>query len=476
MGTYYLNQFCIKLHFLVLLSPIGVATPTKFDSTEYIFIGKIIGYVGPVLSDTLHQNFYGLLVEIIDPVYLPQTPRKYFEVFDYSLGSDCSLGGYDLKTVQIQHPLNIFIRVVAKDTKYLTNYTNPDNIRLDLNPFNNPYISVDYPDIPQLHSAHDSQYDYRYISEDSLANFLSSNKWITDKNKDDYHNSYWWLGEFELRKDLCRLALSKNVDQKVEILKRLSYYPHYNQTTANKIVPLYIDDPKLKQQIIKLYTPVGKYIPPDTTLHSKLPKSLKSKWIHTNGPFGGYFDLLQLITNRSGIKYLFAGAKDNELFRSSNNGKNWIKITIGSSHNNVSSLFSNNNYLFVGTGEGVFRSSDDGLKWDSLTAGFTFEEKPRINCFTSNSKFIFAGADTKGIFRSSDNGNSWVKVNPAIKEQQVWALYTKDSLLFAGTTVGIYVSSDNGNNWLPANNGLPTNLRYPNGKTRLHVTNIVLNI
>jgi photosystem II stability/assembly factor-like uncharacterized protein len=308
------------------------------------------------------------------------------------------------------------------------------------------------------------------MSEDSVANFLSSNKWITEKNKNDYHNSYWWLSEFELRKDLCRLALSRNIDQKAEILKRLSHYPHFDQTTANKIVPLYIDDPKLRQQIIKLYTPVGKPIPPDTTLHSELPKSLKSKWIHSSGPYGGYFNLLQLITNRSGIKYLFAGAGDNELFRSSDNGKNWIRFTIGSTHNYVSSLFSYNNYLFIGTSQCVFRSSDDGLSWDSLTTGFTIEEKPRINCFTSNSKFIFAGADTKGIFRSSDDGNSWVKINPAVNQQQVWALCTKDSLLFAGTTVGIYVSSDNGNSWLPSNNGLPTNLRYPNGKSRLPVT------
>jgi photosystem II stability/assembly factor-like uncharacterized protein len=129
--------------------------------------------------------------------------------------------------------------------------------------------------------------------------------------------------------------------------------------------------------------------------------------------------------------------------------------------------------LFVGTGEGVFRSSDDGLRWDSLNTGFSIKEKSRINCFTSNSKFIFAGADTKGIFRSSDDGNSWVKVNPALDQNQVCSLCAEGSFLFAGTSRGIYISIDNGDNWLPANNGLPQNLRYPNGMMRLPVDNIV---
>jgi photosystem II stability/assembly factor-like uncharacterized protein len=359
--------------------------------------------------------------------------------------------------------------VVAKDTKYLANYINPDNIRLDLDPYNNSHISIDFPDIRILHSSHDSKYNYLYMSEDSSDKFKSSNKWIPEQKKWDYYGSFGGMGEFELRKDLCRLALSKDVDQKVEILKRLSHYPRYNQTTANEIVPLYITDPNLREQIINLYTPVKKRNPPDTTLRSELPSSLKSKWIQTNGPFGGLFGFLQSITNRSGIKYLFAGSSDNELYRSSDDGKNWISFTIGSANNHIKTFFVNNYHLFVGSIDGLFRSSDDGLSWDTLTTGFAIEEKPRINCFTSNSKFIFAGADTKGLFRSSDDGNSWVKVNPAIIQQQVWALCTKDSLLFAGTTVGIYVSSDNGDNWLPANNGLPTNLLYPNGKIRLHV-------
>src|ERR1035441_9688022 len=88
MQSHYLKQFGNKLLFLISIlffisssaipCTIGGSTPTKFDSSEYIFIGRIIKYVGPFESDSLHQNFNGLLVEIVDPIYLPKVPMKYF--------------------------------------------------------------------------------------------------------------------------------------------------------------------------------------------------------------------------------------------------------------------------------------------------------------------------------------------------------------------------------------------------------------
>jgi photosystem II stability/assembly factor-like uncharacterized protein len=181
-----------------------------------------------------------------------------------------------------------------------------------------------------------------------------------------------------------------------------------------------------------------------------------------------------LITSRSGINYLFVAASDNGLFRSSDNGKNWMRLTNGLTNDRIISFLSHNNYLFVGTDNGIFRSSDDGINWTNSKNGFGIKEKSRINCFTSNDKFIFAGANTDGIFRSSDDGNSWVKVHTAVNRQQVLSLCVKGSLLFAGTSLGIYVSSDNGDKWLAANNGLPTNMIYPNtnGLIRQVVSNI----
>jgi len=451
---------------------IVVSTPIKFDSTEYIFIGKVIKYIGPFESDSLKKKFYGLLVEIVDPIYLPKTPAKYFEIIEYSLGSDCVLSSYDLKTLEIRYPVNSHIRVIAKDTKFLPNEIDPENIRLDLNPYNNPHISIDYPDITELHSSHDLKYDYRYMNEDSSKNFLLSHKWITEKNKYEYLGSLGGLGDFELRKDLYRLASLKDTTAKIEILKRLAYYRSYNQITAKKLVPRYIKNENIQKEIISLYRFVKSIEPIDTTLHSELPASLKSRWVQLDGPGGGNITLLKIVPGKSGFNYLFAGTSMNGLFRSSDNGKNWSRSSKGLTSKDISALIIYNSNLFAGTGEGIFRSTDEGISWDIVKNGFDTSKHYHVNCFTSNNKYLFAGADSYGVFRSSDNGNSWESVYNQIKGQQIRTLLAEGSLLFAGTTSGLFVSSDNGGDWLPSNNGFPQNQRYPNGKMRLDVTKL----
>src|ERR1035438_1752456 len=200
MHTYYLKQFCGRFLFLIIIllfisasafpCTALVSTPTKFDSSEYIFIGRVINFLGPLQPDSLYRDYNSFLVEIIDPIYLPRTPVKYFEIICYDLSPDCQLIPCDLGTIKRLFPINSYIRIVAKDSKHITRNVNSENIGLDLNPFNNSHISFDFPNIPGLHSSHDSKYDYRYMSEDSVANFLSSNKWITDKYKRDYQGSF----------------------------------------------------------------------------------------------------------------------------------------------------------------------------------------------------------------------------------------------------------------------------------------------
>src|ERR1035441_3019846 len=96
MHSYYLKQFCGRFLFLILIllfissSAIPctavVSTPTKFDSTEYIFIGKVINYLGPLQPDSLHRDYNSLLVEIVDPIYLPKTDRKSTRLNSSHLG------------------------------------------------------------------------------------------------------------------------------------------------------------------------------------------------------------------------------------------------------------------------------------------------------------------------------------------------------------------------------------------------------
>ena len=72
---YYFLIFCFlsQLYSSIYSCTIGYTPPVKFDSTEYIFIGRIKDYTGPLYSDSLGRSFQGLIVEIVDPVYLPKS-------------------------------------------------------------------------------------------------------------------------------------------------------------------------------------------------------------------------------------------------------------------------------------------------------------------------------------------------------------------------------------------------------------------
>ena len=70
-----------------------------------------------------------------------------------------------------------------------------------------------------------------------------------------------------------------------------------------------------------------------------------------------------------------------------------------------------NGDLFAGSyGDGVFRSSDNGDNWIQVNNGLT---APFLLSFTANSSGgIFAGTYFGGgVFRSADNGDSWTPVN-----------------------------------------------------------------
>src|SRR5215217_2446944 len=66
---------------------------TRFDPSEYIFTGEVLGYVGPQQSKHVVGDAWGLLVSLGGSVHLPKTPAGHFEVFPYGLGADCSILG-----------------------------------------------------------------------------------------------------------------------------------------------------------------------------------------------------------------------------------------------------------------------------------------------------------------------------------------------------------------------------------------------
>jgi len=175
-------------------------------------------------------------------------------------------------------------------------------------------------------------------------------------------------------------------------------------------------------------------------------------WQPTNGPFGGRVN--GIVVNHNG--QIFAATRGGGVFRSIDNGDNWVAVNNGLTNLEVFALAINaEGHLFAGTlGDGVFRSTDNGKNWTQINSGLTND---KITCLNINTQgHIFAGSRTGsgGLFRSTNNGNNWTQIG--FDEEDVFAIAFDENNDIFVTTVGsgVFFSSNNGDDWTAINNGL----------------------
>jgi len=150
---------------------------------------------------------------------------------------------------------------------------------------------------------------------------------------------------------------------------------------------------------------------------------------------------------------LFAGTQYNDLFRSDDNGANWVKMNLWAP--NLSSLVASGTDLFVGTSWGVSRSTDGGYNWSPANAGM---EEVWISSLAvilnAGDEYLFAGAETRGVFLSIDKGASWTPVNSGLADTSISCLAVIGNNLYAGTESGMFLSQNYGTSWTPINTGM----------------------
>jgi len=175
-----------------------------------------------------------------------------------------------------------------------------------------------------------------------------------------------------------------------------------------------------------------------------------SQWInHSNGIFCKNIKYIFTESN-----YVFAGTKDDGLYKSSDSGENWVKSSNGLNDIEINIIQKSGQYLFSGTQDsGIFRSSDNGANWISVNSGLS---EKRIISFTVKDNFILAGTFNSGVFISSDNGMNWIQSNAGLSTFTVYFLFSDDGIIYLGSDNGIYKSTNNGNNWINISNNLPS--------------------
>ncbi|HEX2958194.1 MAG TPA: hypothetical protein VHO70_15275 [Chitinispirillaceae bacterium] len=152
---------------------------------------------------------------------------------------------------------------------------------------------------------------------------------------------------------------------------------------------------------------------------------------------------------------IVAGTDHYGMFRSTDDGTNWIVTDTVFSNKYVQTLFRYGKYILAGCGTGMYRSSDDGNSWLAADSGI---KNLNINCITANENFLFAGVSDSGVYISTDSGVTWTNANSGIERRIVMSLTASSGYIFAGTSFGVYRSADNGTTWTNVGS---SNLRIP---------------
>lgn len=210
-----------------------------------------------------------------------------------------------------------------------------------------------------------------------------------------------------------------------------------------------------------------------------------SQWIHSAN-----LDSHTILEIAVKDNFIFAGTETSGVFRSSNNGTNWVSINSGIGNSYVSSFAVIGSGIFASTGDGVFHSSNYGSNWTSASG-----ELPGgvIKKLVTRNNFVYAGFGLAGVFKTTNDGNNWTRFalgegdklftmyatssefyisiantilrttddgmsfNSAISGlTNLWvnSLSSYQEDLYAATRGGIFHSTDIGNNWTRVSNGL----------------------
>ncbi len=161
-------------------------------------------------------------------------------------------------------------------------------------------------------------------------------------------------------------------------------------------------------------------------------------------------------------QYVFAGMREDGIYRSPDNGDSWKKTDTGNVNLKNAIVFTmkvKNNALIAGTNKGMFRSTNNGNTWATITDGFpsgaTYFAVFSITISGNNlvaAVQLDAPSFQSGIYYSTNDGLSWTLSNlsmgsvNAVGSNGLGTCLTVVSTI--GTQNGLYRSTDNGITWV----------------------------
>jgi hypothetical protein len=124
------------------------------------------------------------------------------------------------------------------------------------------------------------------------------------------------------------------------------------------------------------------------------------------------------------------------IYRSTNNGLNWIVSFQGLTNFDIRSIVQSGSKTLCATyGGGVFVSDDNGELWMPLSSGLTDD---RINTLASRGNNLLAGSVSEGILYINLNISSplWTQINEGLTDTNIVTISIGDDYIFAGSASG----------------------------------------
>jgi len=160
---------------------------------------------------------------------------------------------------------------------------------------------------------------------------------------------------------------------------------------------------------------------------------------------------------------ILAAAKETEIYKSNNGGKNWHPVFETKAPITTLAFAADQAYIAAGDQQGnIYLSQDEGEIWQLVSKLKNSGEITVITLspqFSSDSTF-WVGTDKGGLFKTVDKGLNFIASNQGISEKNIRDIivspnYDQDGSLFASTWHnGAFKSSDQGKTWTQSSQGL----------------------
>jgi photosystem II stability/assembly factor-like uncharacterized protein len=129
---------------------------------------------------------------------------------------------------------------------------------------------------------------------------------------------------------------------------------------------------------------------------------------------------------------LLALGKEGGMWRSTDGAASWTAVGSGLPSKDLNGLAVDQN-VYVAAKEGLYRSEDGGATFTRASKGI---EKLEVEAVAVDAKGNVYAGTLDGVFRSTDGGKNWAAFNDGLTNEDVRALHSAGTRLYAGTAGG----------------------------------------